>query len=204
MPSGNSQRIGILGGTFDPIHIGHLMLCQEAHHQLRLDQLQLLPAADPPHKQNLSITPVPHRLQMLESAIQGIDYLSINRVDINRPGPHYSIETMQILQRSLAKETELFFLVGLDSLRDLPTWHQPEWLIANCQVISFERGGVTVDWQRLEKALPGIQSRVTLLEMPELEISSSNIRQRLKQGMPIRYHVLPQVEEYIRQHQLYG
>lgn len=201
MPSGN--RIGIFGGTFDPIHIGHLMLCQEAHYQLDLDQILLLPAADPPHKKDMSITPIHHRLQMIELSITDEDYLAISRVDIDRPGPHYSVDTIQIVEGYYPLGTELFFLIGLDSLRDLPTWHRPEWLIANCQIVTFERGGVSIDWPRLERPLPDIQLRVKLLDMPELEISSSNIRQRVAEGRPIRYHVLPAVEAYITQNDIY-
>lgn len=199
----SGQRIGIFGGTFDPIHIGHLILCQEAHYQLALDQLLLLPAADPPHKQDRYITPIEHRLQMIEQATEDVAFLTISRVDIDRPGPHYSVDTIQILQKQFSNDTELFFLIGLDSLRDLPTWHRPEWLIAHCQIVTFERGGTSIEWPRLEEALPGIRSRVQLLQMPELEISSSDIRQRVHDGRPTRYHVLPTVESYIAQNDLY-
>lgn len=180
------------------------MLCQEAHYQLDLDQVLLLPAADPPHKQDRHITSIHHRLAMIELAIADVDYLSISRVDIDRPGPHYSVDTIQLLQSLYDSATELFFLIGLDSLRDLPTWHKPEWLVSHCKIVTFERGGVTLNWQKLEEALPSIRSRVRLLEMPELEISSSNIRQRVHEGRPIRYHVLPAIERYIAQMSLYA
>lgn len=203
-PKASHKRIGIFGGTFDPIHIGHLILCQEAHYQLNLDQLLLLPAADPPHKQNRHITPIEHRLRMIERATEEVTFLSISRVDIDRPGPHYSVDTIQILQQEFSDDTKLFFLIGLDSLRDLPTWHRPEWLIDHCKIVTFERGGTSIEWPRLEEALPGVSSRVQLLQMPELEISSSDIRQRVQDGRPIRYHVLPTVESYITQNHLYA
>lgn len=199
----NANRIGVFGGTFDPIHIGHLMLCQEAYHQLQLNSVYLLPAADPPHKQDRQITPVEHRLAMLQAAIATAQYLHISRIDVDRPGPHYSVDTIKLLQRQFDPQTELFFLIGLDSLRDLHTWHRPEWLLDNCRIVSFERGGIHLDWAELEQRLPGIRTAVQLLEMPELEISSSNIRQRVAQSQSIRYFVLPETEAYIEAHQLY-
>lgn len=196
-------RIGLFGGTFDPIHIGHLMLCQEACYQLQLECIYLLPAADPPHKQDRHITPVQHRIAMLHAATSETNYLRISHIDVDRPGPHYSVDTIKRLREQFDPQTEIFFLIGLDSLRDLHTWYQPEWLLANCRIVSFERGGVQIRWADLEEKLPGIETSVQLLEMPELEISSSNIRHRVALNQPIRYFVPPAVEAYINKHHLY-
>lgn len=197
------SRIGLFGGTFDPVHIGHLILCQEAHYQLGLDRILLLPAADPPHKRDRQVTPVSHRIEMLSLAIKDVAYLSINRVDVDRPGPHYSVDTVQILQAELGDQADLYFLMGMDSLRNLPTWHRPEWLAAHCNLVTFQRAGVELDWASLERSLPGIHRKVSILAMPELEISSRDIRRRIQEGRPIRYMVPESVAEYIRTKGIY-
>ncbi|MEM7126347.1 MAG: nicotinate-nucleotide adenylyltransferase [Chloroflexota bacterium] len=198
------MKIGILGGTFDPIHIGHLVLCQEAQYQLGLGHILLLPAADPPHKQNQQIAAVSHRLEMLSLAVSQQDSWSISRIDVERPGPHYTVDTMKLLQHIWGDDAELYFLMGLDSLRDLPTWYRPEWLVTHCHLVTFSRADVEVDWTQLQAALPNIRQRVSVLEMPELDISSSDIRRRVLAKRPIRYLVTDEVAEYIQEHNLYS
>ena len=197
------KRVGVLGGTFDPIHIGHLILAEEAHYQLHLDALYLLPAGDPPHKQAQSITPVQHRLRMLELAIADIDYAHVSLIDVNRPGPHYTVDTIQLLLAELGPQANIYFLMGMDSLRDLPTWHKPQWLVDNCRLVALSRPNVAIDWPALEAALPGIHNRVSILEMPELEIASTTLRARVQRGEPIRFQVPQGVEVYITEHVLY-
>lgn len=197
------MRIGLLGGTFDPIHIGHLILAEEAHFQLQLDFLYFVPAGDPPHKQDRDITPVHHRLEMLAQAIGDIDYARMSLVDVTRPGPHYASETVQLFTAQLGAPVELYFLLGMDSLRDLATWHNPRWLIDHCRLAAFSRPGVVVDWDELNATLSGIQERVTLVEMPLIEISSSDLRARISHGHPIRHRVPRVVEAYIAKEGLY-
>ncbi len=201
--SDQTTRVGVLGGTFDPIHIGHLILLEEARNELTLDRIILMPAADPPHKQDRTISAVHHRFRMCELATLDADHISISRIDADRPGPHYSVDTVRLLKQQLPADAELYFLIGLDSLRDLPTWHAPEQLIRQCIVAAFSRAGVSIDWDTLETAIPGIQSRVRIIDMPELEISSSDLRQRISDGRPIRYQTPRLVEEYIRNMGLY-
>lgn len=196
-------RIGILGGTFDPPHIGHLILAQEAWALLKLDCVYLVPAGAPPHKRGEPLSPACHRRRMVELAIADNSHFLLSAVDIDRPGPHYTIDMMRLLRDAHPPGTELYFLMGLDSLADLPNWHQADRLIANCQLVALSRYGYTVDWEQLEAALPGVQERVIQLPMLELEIASHVIQQRVRQGLPIRYQVLPVVEAYIQEQRLY-
>lgn len=199
----NRKRIAIFGGTFDPIHIGHLILAEEAHFQLALDKVYLVPAGDPPHKQERKLTPMAHRFTMCELATADIDYISISRLDADRPGPHYTADMVRLMRQEVGDETQLFFLMGMDSLRDLPTWHEAEWLVENCRLVALSRHDVTLDWDKLEAALPGLQERVIILDMPELEIASHQIQRRVKLGQPIRHQVPRLVEGYIQKHKLY-
>jgi len=197
------MRLGILGGTFDPIHIGHLILAEEAWHQLGLDKVLLAPAADPPHKRDQGKSPAEHRVRMVELAIADNPHLALSRVDVDRPGPHYTLDMVQLLLKQHGPGIELYFLMGLDSLVDLPTWHKPLDLMQQCHLVAFSRPDAEFDWTTLEAALPGIRSRVVLLPMPLLQISGSDLRQRARHGQPLRYQVLPQVEQYIQQQKLY-
>lgn len=196
-------RIGIMGGTFDPPHIGHLILAEEAWALLKLDCVYLVPAGAPPHKLGEPLSPACHRRSMVELAIADNPHFLLSTVDIDRPGPHYTIDMMRLLRDAHPPGTELYFLMGLDSLADLPNWHQADRLITSCQLVALSRYGYTVDWEQLEAALPGVQERVIQLPMLELEIASHVIQQRVRQGLPIRYQVLPVVEAYIQDQGLY-
>lgn len=202
-PSAKPRRIGIFGGTFDPIHIGHLILAEEAHFQLGLDCVYILPAGDPPHKQHRRLTPFHHRRRMVELATADIDYIIVSSLDADRPGPHYTSDMVRLMRRLLGDDVELYFLMGMDSLRDLPSWHEPAWLVENCRLVALSRHDVKLDWDALEAALPGIRAKVTILDMPELEISSQALQQRVRTGQPIRHQVPRAVEEYIYAHGLY-
>ncbi len=197
------RRIGIFGGTFDPIHIGHLILVEEAWFQLTLDRVYLVPAGDPPHKRDQRLSPVEHRLRMTELATTDSDYIRVSRIDADRPGPHYTADMVRLVRQRVQNGVEVFFLMGMDSLRDLPNWHEAGWLVENCRLVALSRHDVEIDWCYLNAALPGVQERVIILDMPELEIASHTIRQRYRLGQPIRYQVPRLVEEYIRAHGLY-
>ncbi|MCY4118613.1 MAG: nicotinate-nucleotide adenylyltransferase [Caldilineaceae bacterium] len=202
-PETLQKRIGVFGGTFDPIHIGHLILAVEARHQLQLDRVYLAPAGDPPHKQNNPISPVGHRLAMCRLAIAGDSGIDISLIDAERPGPHYTSDMLRLFRARVGAGAELFFLMGLDSLRDLPTWHEPLWLVQNCRLVALQRHDVEIDWSALEAVLPGVRERVVFLEMPEVEIASNVLRERVRAGQPIRYQVPLAVERYISEHGLY-
>jgi nicotinate-nucleotide adenylyltransferase len=203
MPLANSRRIGILGGTFDPIHLGHLLLAEEARSQLQLDGVYFVPAGDPPHKQERVITPVEHRIRMAELATATADCFWVSRVDADRPGPHFTSDMIPLLQAELGPAAQLYFLIGSDSLRDLPTWRNPESLLDHCRLVALTRPESEPDWAVLEGVFPGVRDCVTLLRMPLLEISSSDLRARVGAGQPIRYQVPCAVEAYIHKHRLY-
>ncbi|MCL5074170.1 MAG: nicotinate-nucleotide adenylyltransferase [Chloroflexi bacterium] len=197
-------RIGVLGGTFDPIHYGHLVAAEEARHGLSLKEVLFVPAAQPPHKQRLVLSPPADRLAMVSLAIASNPHFQLSYVDWERPGPHYSVDTVRLLQEELGTETEICFLVGLDSLVELPTWHEPQRLIEMCRVVVLTRPGYeTFDVASLEPWLPGASRRIQILAIPGMSISSSDLRQRVATGRPIKYQVPPEVEEYIYAHNLY-
>jgi nicotinate-nucleotide adenylyltransferase len=197
-------RVGVLGGSFDPIHIGHLILAEEARDQLDLDFVYFVPAGNPPHKQGRRLAPVEARVRMAELAIAGNDAFRVSRVDADRPGPHYTIDMVRIIRGQLPPDCELFFLMGFDSLTELPTWHEPARLIAACHLVALTRPAIEVDWGKLEAALPGIRQRITILDMPELEISSHQLQERIREGRSIRYLVTDEVGAYIREKGLYN
>jgi nicotinate-nucleotide adenylyltransferase len=197
------SRIGVLGGTFDPVHIGHLILAEEARDQIDLSIVYFVPAGDPPHKRDRRLAPVDDRLRMVELAVEGNDRFRPSRVDADRPGPHYTIDMVNIFRRQLPPGGQLYFLMGFDSLAELPRWHEPQQLVAACQLVALTRYNVPLDWDYLESRLPGIRGRVTLLDMPELEIASNQIQARVRSGRSIRYLVPDAVRGYIEREGLY-
>lgn len=201
---GEAMRVGIFGGTFDPPHIGHLILAEEAWFQLKLDSVMIVPAGDPPHKRDRRLSPAASRVRMVEAALAGNPHLHLSRVDVDRPGPHYTIDMVRLVRDSLPAGTELFFLMGSDSLRDLPNWHLADRLVANCRLVALTRHDVTLDWEYLEGALPGLHERVIQLDMPELEIASHILQERVRTGQPIRYQVPEAVEKIILEEALYS
>lgn len=197
------QHIGIFGGTFDPIHIGHLILAEEAWFQLKLDRIYIVPAGNPPHKQDRRLSPVEDRIRMAQLATADIDYIKVSRIDADRPGPHYTADMVRLVRERVGNATEIYFLMGLDSLRDLPTWSESAWLVENCRLVALNRHDVDLDWDAVEAALPGVRERIIILDMPELEIASHAIQQRVRTGQPIRHQVPRSVEQYIYDHTLY-
>lgn len=181
------MRLGIFGGTFDPPHLGHLILAAEALDQLRLDRVLWVVTPDPPHKSGRVITPLEKRMKLVEAAIFQDDQFEISRVEIDRPGPHYSADTVEILAKEFPG-AELFYLMGGDSLHDLPDWVRPHQLLAALAGIGvMHRPQDAIDLPRLERALPGIAAKVHFVNAPLLEISSSSIRERAARGAHFRY-----------------
>jgi nicotinate-nucleotide adenylyltransferase len=196
-------RVAILGGTFDPVHLGHLVLAEEARDQLRLSTVYFVPAANPPHKQGRRLVPIEDRVHMIERAIDGNPSFKSSRVDADRPGPHYTIDMVRIFHRQLPPGGELYFLMGFDSLADLPNWHRAADLVAACHLVALTRYNIPLDWTALEEKLPGVRERVQLLDMPELEVSSHQIQERVRAGRSIRYLVPEGVRGYIEERGLY-
>jgi len=197
------QRIGVIGGTFDPIHYGHLAAAEEARVRVNLEKVLFVVALLPPHKLDEDVTPVEHRLAMVRLGIASNPHFEISRVDVDRPGPSYTVDTISILQEQWGPDSELFFVMGLDSLVEVPTWHQPERLIRLCHLVAVSRPRFEVDMRQLEASVPGISSRVEIIDMPEVDISSSDLQRRVNEGLPIKYQVPEEVERYIIEHRLY-
>lgn len=198
------MKLGILGGTFDPIHMAHLLIAEISRERLGLDRLLFVPAGDPPHKQKRPKTADDQRQAMVSLAIAGNPAFALSRVDLDRPGPHYSTDTVRLIrkERNLAAD-RCFFIIGGDSLAELPTWHKPEELIGLCRLAVIHRPGHQPDADRLAQKIPGLADRLTWVEAPLLEISGSAIRARVRAGQSIRYQVMDEVRDYIKRHHLY-
>lgn len=197
------RRIGLFGGTFDPPHVGHLVLAGEAAHQLQLQQILWTPAPSPPHKDVNGITRISDRMAMLQLATAGDSAFEICSLELERPGPHFTVDTLRIL-REIHSEDDIVLLIGEDSLEELPTWHAPVELIALCAAIGvMRRQGSQADLTQLDARIPGLAAKVKYMTAPLMEIASSDIRRRVEQGLPYRYHVTPLVYEYIENHGLY-
>ena len=199
------RRVGVLGGTFDPVHIGHLVIAEEAAHQLGLDVVVFVPARVPPHKLGATITPAVDRVAMLELAISGNARFALSRVDLEREGPHYTVDMLRLLRRELevGPGGELFFVMGADSLIELPTWRDPLGIARQARLAVLDRPGFEPDLAALDAALPGVRDRVDLLRVPLIGISGTDLRHRVREGRPIRYLVPEAVEAYIEDHGLY-
>jgi nicotinate-nucleotide adenylyltransferase len=193
----------MLGGSFDPPHIGHLILAEEARDQLKLDSVLFAPTGQQPLKAGQIVTPVEDRVRMTELAIAGNPGFQLSRGDVDRPGPHYTIDLVKMIAAQLPPGSELFFLMGFDSLADLPKWREPAQLIRNANLVALTRPGAPINWEALEASLPGVRERVKLLDMPELEIASRDLRERVRTARSIRYMVPEAVEEYIEERGLY-
>jgi nicotinate-nucleotide adenylyltransferase len=183
------MRIGVFGGTFDPPHVGHLILAEECRTQLSLDTLLWVVTNDPPHKHDHQISPIDQRLKLVDLAIAGNPAFKISRIEIDRPGPHYAVDTVRLLKTE-HPDAELVYLMGGDSLHDLPTWSRPQEFVGLCDGIGvMRRHEDQVDLQSLEAVLPGITQKVEIVEAPILEISSKEIRQRIRENLGYRYYL---------------
>ncbi|MBE7551825.1 MAG: nicotinate (nicotinamide) nucleotide adenylyltransferase [Anaerolineales bacterium] len=198
------MKLGLLGGTFDPIHLGHLLMAETALDGLGLSQVLFVPAGAPPHKQDLAKTPARHRVAMVERAIAGHLCFAMSRVDLERPGPHYTTDTVRLIrqQYELSAE-ECILIVGGDSLVDLPTWYHASELVTLCRLAVAHRPEYRPDLAELEAVIPGLRTRLDWVEMPLIGVSASDIRARVRAGRSIRYQVAEPVREYIEQNQLY-
>jgi nicotinate-nucleotide adenylyltransferase len=200
-----NMRIGIFGGSFDPVHYGHLLLAESCREQCRLDQVWFLPTATPPHKQQKAASDPKARLEMLELAIGGQPSFSINRYEIDRGGVNYTAETLQQI-RGEHPDDEFFFLLGADSLRDLPTWKEPGRIAEQCTIVSVRRPGAEVDFELLRGAIAESRLQVMrdhVVDMPLIGLSSSRIRSLVNEGRSIRYQTPRAVEKYIETQGLY-
>jgi nicotinate-nucleotide adenylyltransferase len=197
------MRIGVFGGTFDPIHIGHLVSAEEVRVELGLERVVFVPARLPPHKLDHVVSLAEHRLAMVELAIASNPHFAVSKVDIDRSGPSYTVDTIELLRDEWGSGVEIYFIMGSDSLLDILTWHNPQRLIRLCHFAVVSRPGYQVDPDELDDLLSGMASRVQMLNAPELAISSTDIQRRVREGLSIKYQVPEAVEEYIYWHKLY-
>lgn len=198
------MKVGVLGGTFDPPHIGHLVAAEEARVQLGLERVVFVPAGTPPHKLGEPVTSAVHRVEMIRRAVASNPYFCVSLVDVERSGPSYSVETLRLLRDQWGADTVIYFILGLDMLADLPNWHEPRQLVELCRLAVVNRPGYAADMVGLEKVIPTISRKVDPVLMPLLEVSSTDLRERVGCGRTIRYYVPSEVESYIRLHQLYS
>jgi nicotinate-nucleotide adenylyltransferase len=201
------MKIGILGGTFDPIHIGHLTIADHACRELALNRLLIVPAAVPPHKRDDRIADGRHRLEMVKLAAKENPKFEVSEVELNKKGVSYSVETLRIIQAKVKVLSEYYFIIGSDLLPELYTWKDVEKLVDMCTFVVAVRPGFRKrDWKEMHLNLPeDVREKVTrnTLENPMMEVSSTDIRHRVKEGRSIHYMVPPAVEKYIVEHQLY-
>jgi nicotinate-nucleotide adenylyltransferase len=196
-------RLGILGGTFNPPHLGHLVCAQEAHGELALDRVLLIPASIPPHKA-VEREPGPeHRLELCRLAVAGDERFAVSDMELRRSGPSFTLDTLKTLS-TRAPQDELVLILGGDIAAGLTEWHEPEQVLELARVAIADRRGTTraaVD-RTLTQLRGGDQAR--FFAMPRIGVSSTMLRRRVADGRPIRYFVPDQVEEYIRRHRLYS
>ena len=218
------MKLGLLGGSFNPVHNGHLAIARQTREALGLDQVLFIPTSQPPHKPNGSLAPAQDRYEMVRLAIAADTALAISDVEIRRPGKSYSIDTIRLLQQEYGAQSQLFFLIGLDAFLDFPSWRDPVILLALCQFVVLSRPGLSFRSLSTVRLLPPIPypsladldagriSRIeaplgkqglTCLKLPPCPISASDIRARIRQGLPMANLLPPSVESYILRHHLY-
>lgn len=202
------MKLGVMGGTFDPVHIGHLVTAEEARYQFGLDEVIFVPSARPPHKTGVRQSTPEHRLRMVELAVEGNPFLTVSDIEVSRDGPSYTIVTLRSIRMLRGLDATLFFITGADAILEILTWKDPEELLAESSFIAASRPGHRLDAVR--EALPEFNSagekavdRVFEMQIPALAISSTDIRERARAGRTFRYLVPEPVWEYVREHGLY-
>ncbi len=197
------MRRGLLGGTFDPPHLGHLMLAEVARRKLCLDEVTFIPTGQPWVKASMPVSPAKSRLEMVALAIADRPYYSVSEIEVKRPGPSYTWQTLEELRQQNPGD-ELYFILGWDNLSSLPSWHQPGRIVqAACLVAAPRMGSPRPDLHDLDAMVPGLAARTVILTEPEIDISATAIRERVKLGLPIGHLVTAPVVEYIARNGLY-
>lgn len=198
------QRIGIMGGTFDPIHVGHLITAEVVRSQCKLDTVLFIPTGSPPHKQDQIITASSHRFRMTELATATNPHFQVIPMEIERPGLSYTIDTVHRLLATFGSNTELYCIAGADAIRDLLTWKDLDQLMDLCWFIAASRPGAMDSMEQIIRQLGKKgHERIVRVETPQIDISATLIRDRLKRGMSVRYMLPELVAEYIKSNKLY-
>jgi nicotinate-nucleotide adenylyltransferase len=197
------MKIGVLGGTFDPVHVAHIAMAEKAREALELDEVLLVPAGQPMYKVNRAITPAMHRVAMLQLAVKGKPGLAVSAMELDRPGPSYTVDSIAQL-RKYEPGSEIYFILGSDSLAQLPDWREPARLVAMCRLVALARTGYPrPDMKKLEGKVPGINKKVIFLDWQDIDVSATDIREKVSQGKSVDGLVPRPVAEYIKKHKLY-
>ena len=197
-------KVGVLGGTFDPIHLGHLIIAEEVRQRVGLAEGLFVPAGQPWLKGEDNISAAQHRLEMAILATASDPHFNVSTIELERPGSTYSIDTIVELKAGLGARAKLYLIVGFDALAELPSWKDPKRLVEMCQVVGVARPGYAeFDLRSLESSIPGASERIMIVDVTQIDISATEIRRRVAQGLSIRYLVPEAVERYIAEHNLY-
>jgi nicotinate-nucleotide adenylyltransferase len=200
--------VGVLGGTFDPVHLGHLAVAEESREALGLETVLFVPNGLPPHKPDRPISAPEHRVAMVALAIAGNPAFRLSRVEVDRPGPSYAVDTVEALSRAAldaGRAPDLWWILSAEALVGFTSWREPARLLRSCRLAVVPRPGSRPPGRAwLEEHFPGLEDRVVFLDGPEIGISSTLIRDRVEAGRSIRYLVPSDVHEYIRDHHLYA
>lgn len=198
------NRIGIMGGTFDPIHVGHLAIAEAVREEFSLRQVLFIPANIPPHKQGRRIVPAAQRLAMVKLATADNAAFTVLDIELKRDGPSYTVDTLDELRRGAYPAEEFYFITGTDAADELATWYKPTEILAKCHIVVTSRPGVEFDSDKLAGDLGvGVYEKVHRLTTPRLEISSTDIRRRLAAGRSVRYLLPEAVRQFIYHEGLY-
>jgi len=196
--------IGVFGGTFDPVHLGHLIVAEDVRKKLNLSKVLFIPVGEPWLKHGTVIAAA-HRAEMVRRAIASNPHFELSTMEVDRPGPTYTVDTMSALQHLVGARANLFFIIGADALVQLPEWREPERLIRICRLVAMTRpGSIALDLEQLEESIPGVSPRIAMVKVREIDISSTDIRERVGQGLSIRHLVPEAVERYIMEQGLYA
>ena len=198
------MKIGVLGGTFDPVHNGHMIVAEETRRQLNLSEVLFVPAGQPWLKEDSSVLAAEHRIQMVRLAIAGKPYFKLSTVEVDRDGPTYTVDTIAELRTTINDGDELFFMLGWDNLAQLPQWKEISRLIEMCSLVTIHRPGYQLpDLSSLETVVPGLSQKLVILDKPAVDISATDIRGRVAMDLSISHLVPEPVDEYIKTHGLY-
>ena len=198
------MRLGLFGGTFDPIHFGHLLVAEEVRIQLHLDEVVLIPTGQPWMKVQRSLSPSKKRLDMVRIAVSRNPFFRASSIEVDRPGPTYTVDTVRSFREGMQAEDEIYFIIGMDSLKSFHLWKEPDKVLDLCNLVIVSRPGCEAyDISTLDTIVDGGSRGAVCLSTPLIDLSGTLIRARASKGHSIRYQVPSLVEKYIRQHQLY-
>lgn len=200
------RKLAIMGGTFDPIHMGHLVTAEEVRHEFQVDEVLFVPTGHPPHKSNINMTTCEHRYLMTVLATAANPYFKVSRIEIEREGVTYTIDTIKELKRIYGNEVQFYFITGADAIHKILSWKESRELLQICNFVAVTRPGYNKEEliEQIEELNKQYKTTIHFLEVPALAISSSDIRRRLKEMKPIKYLVPQEVENYIKKHELYN